>query len=615
MVAANPLLTMVSETIAVAKAAQRGDLVARLETVAGKARDPRRRILVAGLGNQGKSRFVNALINMDVCPVADDATTAVTTVLSYGEQPRATVVAAGADGGENTREPVPFEAVPALTARSPQGRAVLRLELEAPSRLLADGIVVVDTPGLGAHGTTGAAGILAQAPAADAVLVLTDASTELTETEVDFLRQVRELCPAVAVLVTKIDLYPHWRQVFEANRKHLHANGIEMPMLPVSAVLRAHAMRLQDEGLGRESGFGLVFQFLREQVVARDQAAMQRAVALDISSAAEHLALALGSELVALRDPERGAAAIRELHAAKAEAEKLHRHTAAWQQTLGDGITDLAGDIDHDLRNRLRDIARTAEDWIDQHDPGRHWDSMDEWLTATVGSAVGDNLVWTGTRAVKLAERVATHFDDLGAVDLPEVRDTLDDDSRAESCTLSDLEPDLGLGHKLLVGVRGSYGGVVMAGMVGTMAGLALINPLSLGAGVLLGGKAFSDDKKARLAKRRADAKMAVRRYLDDIAFHTGKETKDRLHRIHRLLRDHFTAIADRTLRSIDESLRAAQEAANLEAARRTERAAELERRLRVVAELRRHASTLLGPEPTAALAPAAQPQLPGVTH
>ncbi|MEV6100480.1 dynamin family protein [Nocardia sp. NPDC051981] len=615
MVAANPLLTMVSETIAVAKAAERGDLVARLETVAGKVRDPRRRILVAGLGNQGKSRFVNALINMDVCPVADDATTAVTTVLSYGEQPRATVVAAGADGGENTREPVPFEAVPALTARSPQGRAVLRLELEAPSRLLADGIVVVDTPGLGVHGTTGAAGVLAQAPAADAVLVLTDASTELTETEVDFLRQVRELCPAVAVLVTKIDLYPHWRQVFEANWKHLHANGIEMPMLPVSAVLRAHAMRLQDEGLGRESGFGMVFQFLREQVVARDQAAMQRAVALDISSAAEHLALALGSELVALRDPERGAAAIRELHGAKAEAEKLHRHTAAWQQTLGDGITDLAGDIDHDLRNRLRDIARTAEDWIDQHDPGRHWDSMDEWLTATVGSAVGDNLVWTGTRAVKLAERVATHFDDLGAVDLPEVRDTLDDDSRAESCTLADLEPDLGLGHKLLVGVRGSYGGVVMAGMVGTMAGLALINPLSLGAGVLLGGKAFSDDKKARLAKRRADAKMAVRRYLDDIAFHTGKETKDRLHRIHRLLRDHFTAIADRTLRSIDESLRAAQEAANLEAARRTERAAELERRLRVVAELRRHANTLLGAEPQAAPAPAAQPQLPHTPH
>ncbi|AYF77581.1 Isoniazid-inducible protein iniA [Nocardia yunnanensis] len=622
MVAANPLLTMVSETIAVARGAERGDLVDRLETVASRVRDPRRRIVVAGLGNQGKSRFVNALINLDVCPVADDRTTAVTTVLSYGAQPGATVIAAGANGGAQVREPVPFDGFAALTGRgaqgstvlSPQGRAVLRLEVEAPSQLLADGIVVVDTPGLCGHQSAGAASILGQVPAADAVLMLTDASTELTEAEVDFLRQVRELCPAVAVLVTKIDLYPHWRQVFEANRKHLRANDLEVPILPVSAVLRAHAMRLRDEGLGRESGFGLVFQFLREQVVARDQAALRRAVALDVSSAAEHLALALGSELVALRDPARGAAAIRELHAAKAEAEKLHRHTAAWQQTLGDGITDLAGDIDHDLRQRLRDIARTAEDWIDAHDPGRHWDSMDEWLTATVGSAVGDNLVWTGTRAVRLAEHVATHFTELGAVDLPELRETMDGASRTESCTLANLEPDLGLGHKLLVGVRGSYGGVVMAGMAGTMAGLALINPLSLGAGVLLGGKAFSDDKKARLAKRRADAKLAVRRYLDDVAFHTGKETKDRLHRIHRLLRDHFTAVADRTLRSIDESLRAAQEAANLEAARRTERAAELERRLRVVAELRRHADALLGPDTAAASPQGTRPQLPPPT-
>lgn len=617
MTAANPLLTMLTETIAMARAAERGDLIARLETVAGKVRDPRRRIVVAGLGNQGKSRFVNALINLEVCPVSDDVGTAVTTVLTHGSETRATVVVAGSDGGEATREAVPFSQIGLVTARTPQGRAVLRLEVEAPSPLLADGIVLVDTPGLGAHGGTGTAGVLGQAPAADAVLVLTDASTELTDPEVDFLRQLRELCPAVAVVVTKIDLYPHWRQVFEANRKHLRANDLEIPMLPVSALLRAHAMRLQDEGLGRESGFGLVFQFLREQVVARDQAAMQRTVALDISSAAEHLALAIGSELVALRDPERGAAAIRELQSARATAEQLHRSTAAWQQTLGDGITDLAGDIDHDLRNRLRDIARTAEDWIDTTDPGRHWERMDEWITATVGSAVGDNLVWTGTRAVKLAEQVAAHFTEMGAVDLPEVGDTLDGDSRAEACTLADLEPDLGFGHKVLVGVRGSYGGVVMAGMVGTMAGMALINPISLGAGVLLGGKAFRDDKAARLAKRRADAKMAVRRYLDDIAFHTGKETKDRLHRIHRMLRNHFTAIAERTLRSLDESLRAAQEAANLEAARRTERATELDRRLRVVAELRRHAGALLGdaaPEQAAIVATPVAPQLPPAT-
>lgn len=606
-VAAQSLLSILAETIGVARGADRGDLVGRLEALAGKVRDPRRRIVVAGLANQGKSQFVNALLNMEVCPVGDDATTGVVTALSFGAQAGAALVVAGSGGGEVERIPLAVGEIGAVTARAPQaqGRPVLRLEVEVPNQLLGDGIVVVDTPGLGVHGTGGAAAVLGAVPAADAVFLVTDSSTELTDPEVEFLRQLRELCPAVAVLLSKIDLYPHWRQVFEANRNHLARNGVEVPMLPVSAVLRTHAMRLRDEQLGLESGFGPVFQFLREQVVARDQMAVQRTIGLEIGSAAEHVALAIGSELVALRDPERAAAAVRELQSARTAAEQMHRATAAWQQTLGDGVTDLAGDVDHDLRDRLRNIGREAEEWIDANDPGRHWETVEEWLTATVGTALGDNLLWTRTRAVDLGERVAAHFTELGAVELPELREMLEQNgSRADSCTLSDLEPDLGLGHKLLVGVRGSYGGVVMAGLVGTLAGLSLVNPISLGAGVLLGGKAFSDDKRARLAKRRADAKMAVRRYLDDVAFHTGKETKDRLHRIHRLLRDHFTAIADRTLRSLDESLRAAQEAANLESARRAERAAELERRLRVVAELRRVSDSLralpAAPQPAA---------------
>ncbi|NNH75466.1 Isoniazid-inducible protein iniA [Nocardia uniformis] len=609
---ANPLLSILGETIAVARAAERGDLVGRLETVAQRVRDPRRRIVVAGLGNQGKSQFVNALLNLDVCAVGDDTTTTVTVTLSHGQQPRAAAVLAGPGGGdtESTRVPVPFEEL-GVTDHAMRARPVLRVEVETPNQLLADGIVLVDTPGLGAHGNSGAAGVFGAIPAADAVLVLTDASTELTAPEVEFLRQARELCPAVAVLLSKVDLYPHWRQVSEANQRHLAHAGLELPIIPVSSLLRTHAMRLRDEQLGRESGFGQVFQFLRDQVVARDVTAVRQAVGLDIGSAAEHLALALGSELVALRDPERGAAAIRELRAAKAAAEQLRRRTATWQQTLGDGITDLAGDIDHDLRNRLRNIAREAEEWIDDHDPGRHWDAIEEWLTGMVGTAVGDNLLWTRTRTIKLAEQVAGHFTELGAVDLPEVSNTLDPGgSRVGSCTLADLEPDLGFTHKVLVGVRGSYGGVVMVGLAGTLAGMALINPLSLGAGVILGSKAFRDDKQARLAKRRAEAKQAVRRYVDDIAFHCGKETKDRLHRIHRLLRDHFTGIADRSLRSLDDSLRAAQEAAGVESTRRTARCTELERQLRVVAELRRHAEALLpsGARTTEPALPPGQP-------
>ncbi|MFE7796808.1 dynamin family protein [Nocardia sp. NPDC057440] len=591
-----PLLSVLGETIAAARASGRTDVVGRLEVAADRVRDPRRRIVIAGQLDQGKSRFVNALLNLDICPVGDDATTAVTTVLSHGPEPRAELVVTGHGGGQETRIPVPVDEIGTITARAPlaEGRRILRLEIQVPNPLLADGIVLVDTPGVGGHGSSYAASVLGMVPAADAVLVLSDASTELTEPELAFVRQVRELCPTVALLLTKTDLYPHWRQVHEADLRHLEWARLDVPMIPVSALLRSHAMRLQDQQLGIESGFGLLYQFLREQVVARDVAATRLAVARDIHSAAEHLALALGSELVALRDPEQGAAAVRELQSARTAAEDLHRRTAAWQLTLADGITDLAGDVDHDLRDRLRTIARTGEEWIDAHDPGRHWGRIAEWLTGTIDTALGDNLLWTHARAVRLAEQVAEHFTEIGAVDLPDVHPVLNtDESRAGSGTLADLEPDIGLGSKLLVGMRGSYGGVLMVGLASTFAGLALLNPLSLGAGLLVGGKAFRDDKQARIGRRRNEAKIAVRRFVDDVAFQAGKESKDRLHGIHRALRDHYTGVAERSLRSIDDSLRAAQDAATMESTRRAERCTVLERQLRVVAELRRYADAM----------------------
>ncbi|WP_067884356.1 dynamin family protein [Nocardia vaccinii] len=587
------LPTLLTETIAAARAADRGDLVGRLETLTERVRDPRRRIVVAGMGNQGKSQFVNALLNLEISPVGDDATTTVPLVFGYGTQPKAEVVLAGPDGNsaQEQRIPVSLEEIHAVTPHS-HGRAA-RLEVQTPNPLLAEGIVLVDTPAAGGHGISGGAAVLAMVPAADAVLFISDASTELTEPEADLLRQIAELCPATALLLSKTDLYPHWRQVLDADREHLRRNEIEVPILPMSALLRTHALRLRDEQLGRESGFGELYDFLREQVVARGHEATRRAVALDISSAAEHLALTLGSELVALKDPERGELAVRELRTARTQAEELYRRTASWQQTLGDGITDLTGDIDHDLRDRLRNIGRTAEDWIDENDPARHWEHIEEWLTATTDTAIGDNLLWTHARAVQLAERVGEHFLEFGGVELPALRQGLNPTDTG-SVTLADLEPDLGLGHKLLVGMRGSYGGMVMIGLASTVAGLALINPFSLGAGVLLGGKAFRDDKRERLTRRRGEAKVAVRRYLDDVSFEAGKQSRDRLHRIHRSLRDHFTGIADRSLRSINDSLQAAQDAAGMENARRAARCTELEQQLRTVAQLRRYADAML---------------------
>ncbi|MFC6011330.1 dynamin family protein [Nocardia lasii] len=582
----DPLLSLLDDTVAAARSTGRDDLVARLHTAAARLRDPRRRVIVAGHPSQGKSRFVNALLNAHLCPVGDEATTTIPWQLSFAEQPRAETVTVTPEAGESRAE-FPFEA---RESHSPP-RSVSRIDLHVPNDLLADGIVIVDTPGIGARATAGARAILEMLPTADAVVMVTDASTELTAPELDFLRQLTEYGTPTAVLLSKTDLYPHWRQVFDADRDHLRAAHLDLPLLPVSALLRAHALRLQDPQLGAESGYGEVYQFLRE-VVARGIAAARESVSREIASATEHLTLALGSELKALRDPRHAAATIAELESAKSAAQQLHRRTAAWQQTLADGITDLAGDVDHDLRERLRSISRTGEEWIDDHDPGRHWQAIAEWLTGTVDTALGDNFLWAHTGAEALAERVAEHFRELGATDLPDL--TLE--SVEYAGTLAELEPDISAISKVLVGMRGSYGGVLMVGLATTFAGLAMLNPLSIGAGILVGGKAYRDDKQARLTRRRGEAKAAVRRFLDDIAFQAGKDAKDRMHHIHRALRDHYAGVAERALRSIDESLTAAQHAASTHAAHRDQRSAVVEHQLSTLAALRHQSGLVAAP-------------------
>ncbi|CAH0292891.1 Isoniazid-inducible protein iniA [Rhodococcoides fascians] len=590
------LAELLDRTAEVATSAGRSDLVDRVEAAKSRVLDPRRRIIVVGPLKQGKSQFVNSLLNLTVCSVGDDETTAIPTVVSNADSFSAQLVLAN-PGDEPIRVDVPLEEITTVTPASPraQGREVLRLDIAVPSPLLADGLVLVDTPGVGGHGNPHAAGTLGLIPSADAVLVVSDASREFTEPELAFLRQVQGLCPAVAVLITKIDLYPHWRQIVEANRGHLDRAGITVQMLPVSSLLRSHAVRLNDEELNAESGFQQLYAFLRDDVVARADVLARASVSLDVRSVTEHLTLSFGSELAALKDPERAAAAVAGLQRAKSAAEELHKRSSQWQQTLGDGIADLASDIDHDLRDRLRRVTREAEETVDEGDPGKDWPQLGEWLEEQIAASVGDNFVWAHERALWLSELVAEHFASSGAAALPDL-DLGDLDNVLEPVTsLADLESGrVGITQKVLVGMRGSYGGVLMFGLITTFVGLSLLNPISIGAGVLLGTKAYKEDKENRVKARRSEAKMAIRRFTDDVSFQVGKESKDRLRQIQRVLRDHFTSIAEQTLRSLNESLRSAQEAAAADNTDRTARIAQLENDMRLVSELNARATRLV---------------------
>ncbi len=122
-----------------------------------------------------------------------------------------------------------------------------------------------------------------------------------------------------------------------------------------------------------------------------------------------------------------------------------------------------------------------------------------------------------------------------------------------------------------------------MFGMLTSVVGLGMFNPLSLGAGLLLGRKAYKEDMENRMLRVRNEAKTNLRKFVEDVSFVVGKESRDRLKGIQRQLRDHYREIANQTTRSLNESLQNTLSAARMEETERNTRIQELQRQLNIL--------------------------------
>lgn len=584
------IVELIDHSSRIAGGHDRADLVERLRIAKERISDPQIRVVIAGQLKQGKSQLLNSLLNMPVARVGDDESTVLATVVYYAETASARLALARPDG-----EPE-FVAIDMAELRNDlryapaaQGREVLRVEVGVPSPMLKGGLTFIDTPGVGGHGQPHLSATLGLLPEADALLMISDTSQEFTEPELTFIRQAVEICPLTSILATKTDLYPHWREIVAANTNHLQRAGIDAAITPVSSVLRSHAITLNDKELNEESNFPELVKFLSDKVMSRETDRVRDHVINEIRAAAEHLALTAGSELEALNDPDTREKLTTELERRKQEAQDALTQTALWQQVLNDGIADLTADIDHDLRNRFRHITAHTEGVIDSCDPTQHWAEIGTELENAIATAVGDNFVWAYQRAEALAAEVARTFTEAGldAIEAPHVSAREMGADLGEFNALARLAAKpIKAGHKVVTGMRGSYGGVLMFGMLTSFAGLGMFNPLSLGAGLLLGRKAYKEDMENRMLRVRNEAKTNMRRFIDDVSFVVNKESRDRLRAIQRQLRDHYRGIANQTSRSLNESLQATLASAKLEENERNARVNELERELNILRQV-----------------------------
>src|SRR5690606_6675816 len=126
-----------------------------------------------------------------------------------------------------------------------------------------------------------------------------------------------------------------------------------------------------------------------------------------------------------------------------------------------------------------------------------------------------------------------------------------------------------------------------MVGLATGIIGMALINPLSLLAGVLVGRRAYREDMSARLPRRQQEAKLHVRRYVDEVIFQVRKQLKDRLRLVQPTASDHFGSMAEELHRSLSEALNSATLAATSFTSTRDDRVIALQAKITQLESLR----------------------------
>jgi GTP-binding protein EngB required for normal cell division len=235
-------------------------------------------IAVFGRVSSGKSSLLNYILETDVLPVGVNPITAVPTRIVHGADPRLNVAYV-----DRKSEETEIARLPEFVSEQfnpGNTKHVTRIVAELPSQRLQDGVVFVDTPGLGSLATAGAAETLAYLPQCDLGVVLVNAGSTLSQEDLSTLQSLYEAAIPALLLLSKADLVGP--EDCERSAKYIADQvssqlGVRLSVHPVST--RGEHSRLVDDWFLREiQPLCERHQELAQQSVRRKIGALQEAV-------------------------------------------------------------------------------------------------------------------------------------------------------------------------------------------------------------------------------------------------------------------------------------------------------------------------------------------------
>lgn len=325
------------------------------------------RLVVMGEIKKGKSSFINALIGTDnLVPVHSDVATSTIFKIHYGPVVKYTVyfqkesgkpkleIESGAVNDYGTEDGNPDNV-----------REVDFIRVESPSPILKNGLVIVDTPGVGGLFKKHREITFRHAPNADAVFFITDSiESPIGADEVKFLKELRQITSLITFVQTKSSKADgDARKARMDNNLSILKEQVCIPAEEISYFIVDSNLKIEaDENLDaddlNDSGFGPLMAFLNNTLRKNQEANIAKTALARASSKLIPLATHLDERKRIL-----DANTTEEREKLTQEISNLQQRLVEWEKTSKPHILD-------DFRKGIAKLTREVQDELRPLQPG-----------------------------------------------------------------------------------------------------------------------------------------------------------------------------------------------------------------------------------------------------
>lgn len=578
------VLQLIRTAISFAQQTKQSEYVKPLQEAARRLGEGQFMVVVCGEFRRGKSSLLNALLNevQDLFPVDVAITTNLVTMVSYGPSEKITALVGPPDSEDVKEIRINRNEIRLYVTEkdNPRNMREARLmTIQLPNEQLKQGLVLVDTPGVGGLYARHTDITYEFIPNADAILYVSDALQPLSEEDLKFIKdRILKHTGYILFVLTKKDRVRNYQEIVQSNREKLAVTlgrpAEAITIIPVSSYAKRNYLKTHDAEDLADSNFtqmeSTLWQFIN---ASRGRILLARALST------------LGQVVGDIRRPiqveydtcrEQNKQKLDELEASLEEAreylQRLQENGAFWQTQLRDGLEDIRIEAQHHFDRGFANIRRNVDGYLADD----RVVEKPELVLEPLQRDINDLLYATDRIIREEAADLQSRIEFATGLALnPFEPDSLRQQTRA--LTLQGMPPaprqSSSWDNMVSVGQRGNMTGSFLGhvfrfigGIVGAIFGHPIIGQvLGEGAGYLAGARSGA---KQTLQQMHEQNRQHISRYLMSLLADSQKEYGHQLTRItkglERAMRDDLLDKIKREKHSRERALKSFQDARSL---------------------------------------------------